>query len=198
MPTKTSREEILDAATRAFFRDGYHDTKVSGIAAEAGVAQGTFYLYFPAKDAAFLAVIRQFADELLEIASSLELREPVNPDVVVQSFVDLYTHAFEYVAAHREAANLLLLVAPGVSDDARAVRDEVIARIEAITAGYARHGIEQGYFRPLPVKTVARAVTGALLHTAASVIVEANRTRGLRRLAAELIDFEVFGAMPPR
>src|SRR5690349_3057323 len=44
------RERILDAAERIFARHGFFHARVSEIAKEAGVADGTIYLYFKSKD----------------------------------------------------------------------------------------------------------------------------------------------------
>jgi TetR/AcrR family fatty acid metabolism transcriptional regulator len=44
------RRLILDAAVRVFARQGFHSTRVSDIADEAGVAYGLVYHYFRSKD----------------------------------------------------------------------------------------------------------------------------------------------------
>src|SRR5262249_55217132 len=44
------REAILRAAIRVFARNGYFNSKVADIAHEAGVADGTVYLYFKSKE----------------------------------------------------------------------------------------------------------------------------------------------------
>jgi AcrR family transcriptional regulator len=44
------RRQILDAAIRVFARQGFHATRVSDIADEAGVAYGLVYHYFRSKD----------------------------------------------------------------------------------------------------------------------------------------------------
>jgi TetR/AcrR family transcriptional regulator, fatty acid metabolism regulator protein len=44
------RDRILDAAERTFARHGFFTAKVSDVAKEAGVADGTIYLYFKSKD----------------------------------------------------------------------------------------------------------------------------------------------------
>ena len=44
------RRQILDAAVRVFARQGFHATRVSDIADEAGVASGLVYHYFRSKD----------------------------------------------------------------------------------------------------------------------------------------------------
>jgi AcrR family transcriptional regulator len=45
------REQLLAAAREVLAANGYERTTVSSIATKANVAQGTFYLYFPSKEA---------------------------------------------------------------------------------------------------------------------------------------------------
>ena len=49
-PPIDKRRQILDAAIRVFARQGFHSTRVSDIADEAGVAYGLVYHYFKSKD----------------------------------------------------------------------------------------------------------------------------------------------------
>jgi len=49
-PPADKRRLILDAAIRVFARQGFHATRVSDIADEAGVAYGLVYHYFNSKD----------------------------------------------------------------------------------------------------------------------------------------------------
>jgi TetR/AcrR family fatty acid metabolism transcriptional regulator len=49
-PPVDKRRNILDAAIRVFARQGFHSTRVSDIADEAGVAYGLVYHYFESKE----------------------------------------------------------------------------------------------------------------------------------------------------
>jgi AcrR family transcriptional regulator len=49
-PPVDKRRHILDAAIRVFARQGFHSTRVSDIADEAGVAYGLVYHYFTSKE----------------------------------------------------------------------------------------------------------------------------------------------------
>jgi TetR/AcrR family transcriptional regulator, fatty acid metabolism regulator protein len=49
-PPIDKRRNILDAAITVFARQGFHSTRVSDIADEAGVAYGLVYHYFDSKD----------------------------------------------------------------------------------------------------------------------------------------------------
>src|SRR5262245_8856517 len=53
------RNQILDAATRAFAKRGYHNTTIRQIAGEAGVADGTIYIYFKNKTDLLLGLLNR-------------------------------------------------------------------------------------------------------------------------------------------
>ena len=55
---------LLKAARQLFVERGYHATRPQDIARAAGVATGTFYLYFADKEAAFLAFAEQVQHQL--------------------------------------------------------------------------------------------------------------------------------------
>lgn len=55
-PAEQRRKDLVDAARETFGRKGFKTTTVSEIVKEAGVAQGTFYLYFDSKEEILEAV----------------------------------------------------------------------------------------------------------------------------------------------
>jgi AcrR family transcriptional regulator len=59
------REELLAVATRLFINRGYERTSIERITAEAGVAKGTFYLYFESKQDLLAQIVEGYGDELL-------------------------------------------------------------------------------------------------------------------------------------
>ncbi|MGE8207799.1 TetR family transcriptional regulator [Heyndrickxia sp. NPDC080065] len=56
-------DKILKASIKVLSEKGYENTSISDIVKSAGIAQGTFYLYFPSKS----ALIPAIADHLLTI-----------------------------------------------------------------------------------------------------------------------------------
>ena len=53
-----TRRRVLDAAERVFGELGYHEASIVKVTEAAGVAQGTFYLYFDSKKAVFDELVR--------------------------------------------------------------------------------------------------------------------------------------------
>lgn len=59
------RDLILDEATQAFAMQGFHGVKVSKLCKQAGIANGTFYIYYRDKDALYQAVMQRAAAQFL-------------------------------------------------------------------------------------------------------------------------------------
>lgn len=63
----TKRERILQSAINVFSEQGLEKTKVADIVKQAGIAQGTFYLYFHSKYALIPAIAEKLLDDILNI-----------------------------------------------------------------------------------------------------------------------------------
>ncbi|MBN2801074.1 MAG: TetR/AcrR family transcriptional regulator [Deltaproteobacteria bacterium] len=59
------RDIILEAATRVFAEKGYRAARVSDVAREAGVADGTIYLYFKSKEEMLLSIFETKMEQML-------------------------------------------------------------------------------------------------------------------------------------
>jgi AcrR family transcriptional regulator len=64
LPKNERRQQILSVAREAFAKRGYHQTTIDDIVAQAGVARGTFYLYFEDKRAVFSDLVDRFAGQI--------------------------------------------------------------------------------------------------------------------------------------
>lgn len=54
-----NRAAIVDAARRCFARDGFHQTSMPDLVAEAGISAGAFYRYFTGKDQLIREISRE-------------------------------------------------------------------------------------------------------------------------------------------
>ncbi|HMS72136.1 MAG TPA: TetR/AcrR family transcriptional regulator [Baekduia sp.] len=69
------RRQILDAAVRVFARQGFHGSRVSDIADEAGVAYGLLYHYFRSKDQLLSTVFSERWKLMLEAIEAADQRD---------------------------------------------------------------------------------------------------------------------------
>ena len=68
------RTQLVEAARAVFARKGYEEATVAEIVGRAGVAQGTFYLYFPGKEALAGAFAEMVSERLAELAAERTAR----------------------------------------------------------------------------------------------------------------------------
>lgn len=111
------RENLLSAALKLFAEKGLHDTKVSEIAAEAGVSQGTVYWYFDSKEELFEATFISQFDALVEPLYGIvadEGRSPADKLVAIaEALIDVFARHPELLfvmvqsMATQEIANIL-------------------------------------------------------------------------------------------
>ncbi len=81
LPKSERRQQILSVARDVFARRGYHQTTIDDIVAQAGVARGTFYLYFEDKRAVFSDLIDRFAGQLTMAIVRIVTDDPTRPVV---------------------------------------------------------------------------------------------------------------------
>ena len=65
------REQILAAAKRCFLRDGFHETSMQDLFAEAGLYHRGVYRYFSSKDDIILAIVEENMQEVLTLTHAL-------------------------------------------------------------------------------------------------------------------------------
>ena len=87
---------LLETGRRLFERQGLRKTNVAELAAAAGIGKGSFYLFYPSKEALFLAISDRFESQL---KSSLELEL----DALRETGADARTLLRRYFALHFEA-----------------------------------------------------------------------------------------------
>src|SRR6266496_2496087 len=78
--TRVARQtHILRTAVVCFARQGYYGTTMEEIAAEAGIAKGAAYVYFPSKEALFFALYEGWGctlrEEIMRALATLTLAE---------------------------------------------------------------------------------------------------------------------------
>ena len=148
-PADERRKEILESATRLFRERGFDSTGVQQVAASAGVAAGTVYLYFPSKEAILVALKEDFEAGLIDrvaeiseavLAEEAQSGEDVGYEEVVSRLID---GVVDFSLQHRAAAEVVAreIGRLAVTRDAPLPRDsltELLTRViqEGVRLGY--------------------------------------------------------------
>ena len=93
-----TKAALVHAAGRVFERDGFLDARIADIAAEAGVATGSFYTYFDSKEAIFREVVDELIDELYQQSHVGDVAGP-DPVARIAAANRLYVESFARHAA---------------------------------------------------------------------------------------------------
>lgn len=88
MSTQTTRDEIIEAADRLFYRQGYEHTSFADIASVVKISRGNFYFHFKTKDEILDAVINRRLAEKRQMLERWEI-EGEQPADRVRSFIDI-------------------------------------------------------------------------------------------------------------
>lgn len=153
------RAELVAAAARLFAGRGVDGTAVSDIVQAAGVAQGTFYLYFDSKDAIVCAVVEEL------IGGVAERIESALADPALSAIEKLEAMAAALLEISDEPYEVELMAIFHRADNL-SVHDRVVRslgnRITPHIAEVVRQGIAEGAFMPQDPEATAWFVFGAL------------------------------------
>ena len=138
------RTLIIDAAVGVFAEKGFHQARVSDIARQAGVADGTIYLYFRNKEDLLLSLFEDKMDLLLAgLTASLEGMD--DPEQRAREFARFH---FQQVRDNRAAAEVLQVELRLSNKFLKEYRPEKLWTYLGIFAQIVRDGQTAGVFRP--------------------------------------------------
>jgi TetR/AcrR family fatty acid metabolism transcriptional regulator len=154
------RERILDGALKAFARKGFYNTKVSEIASEAGVADGTIYLYFKNKDDLLISL---FEDKMEWIINRLNSElESVEGDAVAKFRHMVKIHC-QLAVDRPDLAEFITVELRQSSKFVKEYKNPRFGDYLKILQGLVDEGQKTGVMRDdVDVRLVSRACFGAL------------------------------------
>lgn len=156
------RQRILEAAIQLFAEKGFFSARVSDIAREAGVADGTIYLYFKNKDD---LLINLFEDRMEHIIAQFRAHTEVGGSdetatARLRRFIELH---LDMVAQQPRLAEVLTVELRQSAKFMREYKAPKFIEYLALLGEIITHGQERGEFDPaLSPNLVNRIIFGAL------------------------------------
>ncbi|GGY38109.1 TetR/AcrR family transcriptional regulator [Parvularcula lutaonensis] len=169
--TKTKREKlaereeaIVSAARKMFHERGMQAAKMADIAAAAGVAEGTLYLYFKNKEALFAAVVTRHWEDLTEGAS----RVVAEVDTPRDQLAALAQFTLRRILDDWKLFELSFVLHYGSGDTSDATDKRAYVRI---FDGIIERGIDRGDFSPeAPVRLLRDLFFGTMEYAVRSML----------------------------
>jgi AcrR family transcriptional regulator len=178
-----TRQDLLAAAKRVLADKGYHNTKIADIAFAADIGVGTFYLYYPTKEALFLELVEDTARALKE---EIDQARATVDDPVEKTRITHLTF-FRFAQANRE----LLKIIFGHGNTFNELLQQVYAGFVAAATERITEGIKRNAFRPFPPQVIANASVGMFAQVVSWWIDQ--DTPSAEEMAATMTDFFLYG-----
>ncbi len=153
-----TRERILEAAAEVFAEKGYYATAVDDIVKASNTSKGSFYNFFPSKQAIFLALVDRLDKrvvERIEAAIAKERGALRKVDAALRAFLDDF-------ARHRRLARILLIEAAGLG---HAFNERLFAlhtRFARLVQKHLQSAVDEGSIPPIDTELAAFAWLGAV------------------------------------
>ena len=185
------REAILRAAIQVFAHNGYFNSKVADIASEAGVADGTVYLYFKSKEEILHSIFDRSVDEAVaEARKQLATISDARDKLRQIAFLHL-----ERLGADRDLAVVFQVELRGSTKFMEEFSAAGFAEYLELIRSTFEEGQHTGVFRAdLNAKVVAKILFGALDEMATNWILSKRRYK-LAPMADQVLDIFLNGVI---
>lgn len=179
---KPKYKQIVDAAVIVIAENGYHQAQVSKIAKEAGVADGTIYLYFKNKEDILISVFQEkmgvFVDNVKEI-----LKIEISATEMLARMIENH---FSLLNGDRHLAIVTQLELRQSNKELRYRINEVLKEYLTLLDAILKEGIEKGEFdERIDIRLARQMVFGTIDETITSWVMN-DQKYDLMKLAPEV------------
>lgn len=183
-------QKILDAAVKVFAQKGFYNAKVSEIAREAKVADGTIYLYFRNKDDILIHLFEEEMEKIIRTMRS-RLESKTHPLEKLQIFIRTHLGLVESNPAMAEVIQVELRQSNKFMKD---YDNRKFREYLHILAEIVREGQKQGVVRSNILPSVAkRVIFGALDEMSTYWVFSRKGTRSVEEVATQVCEILIRG-----
>ena len=183
-------QKIIQAATRVFAQKGFYNAKVSDVAKEAQVADGTIYLYFKNKDDLLISIFEESMDTFTG-AVSKSMEDTVDPIEKLKCFITLHLNL---VRQHQDTSQVLQVELRQSSKFMKEYAGTKFREYLSIISGILEEGKAKGIFRKtLNPFIVKRAIFGAIDEMALEWVLMKKKRYTTDEAADQLVDLFIGG-----
>jgi len=193
------REQLLAAATRIFAKKGYRAASVSDVIKAAGVARGTFYLYFRSKQDILFAVIDDLREQQKTFINQLSRQEAQLTDADPRELARRgFMNWLRFYDQRRDALRILLreanLIDAALEHKRAEVRGGVVGYLSKRIRRLQGEGVYQEKLSP---EVVSHFLIGMVDEIALSYL-QKGKKADLEWLADQCASFELDGLLRRR
>ncbi|WP_060204852.1 TetR/AcrR family transcriptional regulator [Sporosarcina koreensis] len=186
---KPKYKQIIDAAVIVIAENGYHQAQVSKIAKEAGVADGTIYLYFKNKEDILISVFREKMGVFVENVKEI-LKKEISATEMLAKMIENH---FSLLNGDRHLAIVTQLELRQSNKELRYRINEVLKEYLTLLDTILKEGIEKGEFdERIDIRLARQMVFGTIDETITSWVMN-DQKYDLMKLAPEVHRLLLYG-----
>lgn len=192
MRTSDKHSKIIEAAIKVFARKGFFNARISDIAKEAHVADGTIYLYFNNK---YDILISLFEEEIGKII--LEVKLLIEKESDPRKKLALFAlHHLKLMEEKKELAEVLQMELRQSNKFMKEYRNTKFIEYVDVVSAIVRSGQESGLFRRTVMPGVfKRAFFGALDETSRLWVLSPEHNYTIEEAARQISDIFTSGIL---
>lgn len=156
---KPKYRQIIEAAVQVIAENGYHSSQVSKIAKQAGVADGTIYLYFKNKEDILVSVFEEKMGEFI-LKTSKEIKKHTCANEQLHALINMH---FRQLAENSQLAVVTQLELRQSNLDLRFQINQVLTPYLQLIDGVIQKGIDEHAFKKdLHIPLVRQMIFGTM------------------------------------
>ncbi len=194
MKSADKHNKIIRAATKVFAKKGFFNARISDIAKEAKVADGTIYLYFNNKFDILISVFEQEIGRLVDQVSDLIAKED-DPHKMLEIFI--FKHLVE-MKKNRNLAEVIQIELRQTNKVIRDYRDNKFSEYINIISTIIKQGQKEKIYRQdIQPGLAKRAIFGALDEISRIWNLNLETNYSVDEAARQLTDIFIDGILRP-
>jgi TetR/AcrR family transcriptional regulator, fatty acid metabolism regulator protein len=179
---KPKYRQIIDAAIIVIAQNGYHQAQVSKIAKQAGVADGTIYLYFKNKDDILVSL---FEDRMGDFVENIQTKIAGFGTAAEKLLVMVEDH-FEMLSNDHYLARVTQLELRQANHELRLKLNDVLKGYLNVVQQILQEGIDNGEFsESLDIRLARQMIFGTIDETITTWVMNEQKY-DLMRLAPKV------------
>lgn len=181
---------IINAATKIFAKKGFFQTKVSEIAKEAKVADGTIYLYFENKDSILISLFEEQMKRVLD-----DMREEISKETgAVKKIEKFALNHLKLIEQNKDVAEIIQVELRQSSKFMKEYKNEKFAEYLNLIGDIIQEGQEEGIFKKDVIPGIAkRAFFGALDEMSRFWVLSSRRKYDIDTAAKQISEYFLSG-----
>jgi TetR/AcrR family fatty acid metabolism transcriptional regulator len=181
---------IIDAATKIFAKKGFFQAKVSEIAKEAKVADGTIYLYFENKDSILISLFEEQMKRVLD-----NMREEISKETDSVKKIEKFalTH-LKLIEQNKDVAEIIQVELRQSSKFMKEYKNEKFAEYLNLIGDIIQEGQKEGLFKNDIIPGIAkRAFFGALDEMSRFWVLSSRKKYDIETAAKQISEYFLSG-----